>query len=136
MAVLDTNIFIRYLSLDNADQAERAFALLQELEAGNRTALLPERVLVEIVQVLSSKRLYNLGREEIRGRLSPIIRLPAVKLANKRSYLHAFDLYVDYSRLSFVDALCIAHTQREPEPTVLSFDRDFDNIPGVRWEEP
>ena len=74
MAVLDTNVLLRYLTLDNPDHAQRAFALLQQIEAGTRTAVLPEGVLVETVQVLSSRNLYNVGREEIRARLAPVLR--------------------------------------------------------------
>ena len=105
MATLDTNVLIRYLTQDNPEHARRALALLQQIEAGTRSATIPEGVLVETVQVLSSRRLYNVSREEIRARLGTILRLRGLKLENKRTYLRALDLYVEYSRLSFVDAL-------------------------------
>jgi predicted nucleic acid-binding protein len=136
MAVLDTNVLIRYLTQDNPDHAQRALALLQPLEDGSRTALLPEGVLVETVQVLSSSRLYNISREEIRTRLGTIVRLRGLRMANKRTYLRAFDLYVDYPRLSYVDALCVAYARRTTDATVVSFDQDYRNIPGIEWEEP
>src|SRR5437867_3085655 len=112
MVVLDTNVILRYLTQDNPDRSRRAFALIQQLEAGERTATLPEAVLVETVQVLSSKRLYNVSREEIRTRLGVVLRLRGVKLPQKRTYLRALDLCVEYARLSFVDALCVADAAR------------------------
>jgi predicted nucleic acid-binding protein len=136
MAVLDTNVLIRYLTQDDPEQAQRAYNLLKQIETGARTATLPEGVLVETVQVLSSKRLYNVGREEIRTRLGTVLRLRGVKLPGKRTYLRAFDVYVDHPALSFVDALCVAHAEREPQPAVLSFDRDFRQVPGISWQEP
>ena len=136
MAVLDTNVIIRYLTKDNADHARQAYELLQEVDAGKRTMLLPEGVLVEIVQVLSSKQLYNVARGTIRERLRAILSMPGIRLPNKRSYLQALDLYVDYSRLSFVDALCIAHAQRSEGGVVVSFDEGYKNLPGVKWEQP
>jgi predicted nucleic acid-binding protein len=65
VAVLDTNVLLRYLTDDDPDHAERALRLLQRVEAGERSVLLTEGVLIEIVQVLASKRLYNLPREII-----------------------------------------------------------------------
>jgi predicted nucleic acid-binding protein len=136
MATLDTNVIIRYLTQDDPDQAQRALGLLEQIESRALTALLPEGVLVEAVQVLSSKRLYDVSRDVIRARLGAVLRLPRLQMPNKRTYLRALDLYVDYPRLSFVDALCAAHAQRQPDATVISFDRDFRGIPGVTWREP
>ena len=91
---------------------------------------------METVQVLSSRRLYNVSREEIRTRLGAVLRVRGLNLPNKRTYLRALDLYVEYARLSFVDALCVAHAQRTVEATVISFDQDYRDIAGIRWAEP
>jgi predicted nucleic acid-binding protein len=72
----------------------------------------------------------------IRTRLRYIIRLAHVELINKRVYLAALDLFVEFPRLSFVDALCGSYAQRSRDSTVISFDRGFLNLPGIRWEEP
>jgi predicted nucleic acid-binding protein len=136
MATLDTSVLIRYLTQDNPDLAARALALLEQIEAGSRSVMLLEAVLVETIQVLSSKRLYNISREVIRTRLRYIINLPSIELANKRTYLDALDLFVDFPRLSFVDALCGVFARRHPDSTVISFDRGFRNLPGITWEQP
>lgn len=57
-------------------------------------------------------------------------------MANKRIYFEAFDLYVEFSRLSFVDALCAAYARHSEDKTVVSFDHDFRNLPDVVWEQP
>lgn len=136
MVVIDTNVIIRYLTQDDPEQARRAFALLERIEDGQLTALLPEGVLVEAVQVLSARRLYNVSREVIRLRLGALLRLSHIRLPNKRTCLRAFDLYAEYPRLSFVDALCVAHAQRTAGASVISFDRDYRGIPGISWQEP
>jgi predicted nucleic acid-binding protein len=136
MAVLDTNVIVRYLTQDHAEHARRAYDLLKEVEAGNRSVFLPEGVLVEVVQVLSSRQLYQVDRQTIRQRLRPIILLPLVQLPNKRAYLNALDVYVDYPRLSFVDSICVAQAQRHQDKTVISFDEGFRNVPGLNWERP
>jgi predicted nucleic acid-binding protein len=35
-----------------------------------------------------------------------------------------------------VDALIVAHMQRDKSSVVLSFDRDFDRIPQITRREP
>ena len=136
MAILDTNVLLRYLTEDNPEQATRALAILERIEAGSLTVTLPEGVLVEAVQVLSSKRLYNVPREVIRTCLGAIVRLPAVQMVNKRTYLRAFDVYIESPQLSFVDALCVPHAKRTDDPTVITFDRGFRAIPDINWLEP
>jgi uncharacterized protein len=135
MAVLDTNVFIRYITDDNADHAPRAYALLQQIERGERTALLPEGVFVEIVQVLESTT-YQMDRESIRLRLGAVLAMPGIELPNKRIHVEALDLFIDYSRLSIVDALCVAYAKKHDDQTVITFDRGFRNIPGIVREEP
>ena len=136
MAILDTNVLIRYLTQDDPEQSQRAFSLLREIESGRKSATLLESVLVETIQVLSFRRSYNLDRETIRTRLLAVLRLPQLHMANKRTYYQALDLYAGYSRLSFVDALCVAHAQRSPDKTVISFDHDFRSLPELNWEQP
>jgi uncharacterized protein len=132
---LDTNVVIRYLTQDNPDQTTRATKLLQQIETGERQMTTCEGVLVEIVQVLSSKRLYNLPRSDIASALSDILRLRGLRLPHRSTYLRALDLYASTS-LDFVDALALAHMERGKLQTIVSFDRDFDRFPQVTRHEP
>ncbi len=132
---LDTNLIIRYLTKDNTDQAARAYYVFQRLETGQLTVAMCEGVLIEAVQVLSSKRLYNVSRQDIRMHLSTIIQLQGVKIPNKRTYLRALDLYAS-TTLDFVDVLIVAHMERTKVRSVLSFDQGFDSITGISRQEP
>ena len=131
MTPLDTNVIIRFLTNDHPILSPRAYALFVDLAAGDTTASLTEAVLVESVQVLSSKNLYNRPRAEIARHLGNIIRLQGVKLPRKRRYLRALDLYVAWPGLSFVDSLLAAYAEESPPPTVISFDEGFDRLPGI-----
>ncbi len=131
MNFLDTNIIIRYLTGDDPEQAKKAKELLTQVETKKLKVTTCEGVIVEAVQVLSSKKLYNLPRKEIRTHLVNILRLSGLKILNKRAYLRALDLYATYPFLDFVDALNIAHMERAQIKTILSFDEDFDKIPGI-----
>jgi predicted nucleic acid-binding protein len=132
---LDTNIIIRYLTQDNPAQGQRAYAFLQQVEQGSVEVTTTEAVIAEVVHVLSSKVLYGVPRQDIRTRLTAVIRLKGLKLRYKGMYLRALDLYAT-TNLDFVDALTVAHMERQQIATVVSFDRDFDRIPTVSRQEP
>jgi len=103
MPALDTNIIVRHLTANHPDHSPRARRYFQELAAGSNAATLREAVLVETVQVLSSKTLYNLPRQKICDDLAELIRMPGVKLRTKSLYLRALELYGVHPILSFVD---------------------------------
>jgi len=132
---LDTNVFIRYLTGDNPDQSGRSLALIQKVETGDIQVTTCEGVLVEIVQVLSSRQLYNRPRSSIASTLSDIVRLRGLRLPNKVAYLRALEIYAS-TNLDFVDALAVAHMGREGIQTIVSFDRHFDRLPQVARREP
>lgn len=131
MAPLDTNIIIRYLTNDHPDHSPRALAAFRRLAAGTLIARLTEAVLVETVQVLSSKALYNLPRPEIQRHIGTIIRFRGVRLPRKRRYLRVLEIYATTPVLSFVDALLAAYAEESLAREVLSFDQGFDSVPGI-----
>ena len=131
-AFLDTNVVLRFLTQDSLEQAEQARTLLLDAEDGQTELVTCEGAIVEVVQVLSSKALYDLPRADIREHLDTIIGLPRVKLPNKGVYLRALELYVQHPFLDFVDALQVAHMERQGITEIASFDHDFDRIPGIR----
>ena len=131
---LDTNVIIRYLTGDEPDQSRRALGFLQRVETGECTATTCEGVIVEAVQVLSSKRLYNLPHERIALALSDILNLQGMRLPLRSVYLRALDLFASHN-VDFVDALCVAHMEHEHIGEIVTFDRDFGRL-GVDKVEP
>ena len=132
---LDTNVLIRHITQDQPDQATRAGAFFDQVETGEQTITTCEGVLVEAVQVLSSRNLYNRPRTEIREYLTRFLLLPALRLPHKQTYRRALDLYAA-SNLDFVDSLAVAHMERTGIVTIVSFDRGFDRVLGVSRREP
>jgi predicted nucleic acid-binding protein len=134
---LDTNVIIRYVTQDDPDKAARARALLKQVEAGELTLIASESIAVEVVQILSSKVLYNQPRATVASHLSAILSLPKLKLANKRTILRALELWVNASAsVDFVDALSVAQMERQQISTIASFDKDFDQFPQISRQEP
>ncbi len=132
---VDTNIFLRHLTGDDPAKAQQCLALFQRAKQNELTLTTSEAVVAEVVYMLSSKKVYHLPREEIRVRLYPLLSLPGLKLPHRRSLLRALDLYA-HSLLDFEDALTVAHMERTKLTELYSYDREFDQIEGVRRLEP
>ena len=137
MIFLDANIFLRYLvepdGPDNQARHDNAAALFEAIELGDEAATTSEAVLAEVAYILASKRQYNLPTVEIAAYLAPIIRLPGLRLprGRKRLYLRALEIWSEFSRLGFVDALTAATVERS-ELRLATFDTDFDSLPNIR----
>lgn len=132
---LDTNVFVRYLTQDDPDQAARAYALLRRVEQGAQRATTTEAVLTEIVYVLSSKRLYHVPRATIRQRLLDLLALRGLRLRTKGVYRRALDLYAA-SNLDFEDCVIVAQMEHAGLTRLASFDKGFDAVPSITRVEP
>src|SRR5712692_5721474 len=95
LVFLDTNPIIRYLTQDNPDQAARARGLFEQAARGEVTLYVSESVVVEVVNVLSSRVTYHLPRHEVARHLGNIFSLRGFKIPTKQSYQRALDLWVN-----------------------------------------
>ncbi|MCY4448984.1 MAG: type II toxin-antitoxin system VapC family toxin [Chloroflexi bacterium] len=137
MKFLDTNVVLRFLTRDDETKAADCYRLFQRVQQGEEELLTCESVVSEAAYVLSSSRLsYRLTHEEIRERLLPILTLRGVRLPQKRVCLQALDIYATSPFLDFEDALAVAHMGQAGVTEIVSYDRDFDRVPGVRRVEP
>ncbi|GAB4542176.1 MAG: PIN domain-containing protein [Anaerolineae bacterium] len=135
MPFVDTNIFLRYLTRDDPDKAQACYDLFKRAEANQVTLTATETVIAEVVYVLSSRRTYHLPRDQIRARLYPLLTLQGLRLPQRRTVLRALDLYASYE-IDFEDALIVAHMERQNIRGLYSYDGDFDQVPGVKRQEP
>lgn len=128
---LDANIIIRYVTKDNQQLSQKAYQILQQIEAGTVTVTTCESIITECVQVLSSKRLYHFTREQVKTVLGILLSLKHLKLTHKNMYKRALEIYAA-SALDFPDALAIAHMERQRISDIYSFDTDFDRVASVK----
>lgn len=134
MYFADTNLFIRYFTNDDKIKAAAVYDLLQKVKNKELEVTISEIVVVEIVQILSSKILYDLPRNEIRKRLKAVLLLDKLKLENKSVYLLALDLYTQYN-IDFADCIIAAKVQIGNFKALYSYDQDFDKIEGINRKE-
>lgn len=130
---VDTNVFIRHLTQDHQLHSPRATAFFARIERGELKARIADTVVFEIVFTL--QRHYGASRAAIRDALLPLIELAGVVLPNKRRLRRAFELYVDHN-LSFGDSYHAALMEQLKLREIVTFDRGFDRLPGVKRLEP
>ena len=137
MKFVDTNIFLRYLTGDDAVKAEASYHLFQSVSRGEETLFATEAIVSEVVFVLTSRRgPYRLGHEEARDRLLPVLTLRNLRISQKGVYLRALNLFAESPSLDFEDALSVAHMERKGLTEIVSYDRDFDSVKGIQRIEP
>lgn len=132
-AFLDTNIILRHLLADHPEQSPKATAYLAQVERGEIQVRTAETVIFEAVFTL--ERYYHHPKAQIREALLPLIELPGVILPGKRLFRQVFDWYVDLN-LPFADAYHAVLARRFRIDEIVSFDKHFERIPGIKRIEP
>ena len=130
---LDTNILLRHLRQDHPDYSPRATALLDRVERGDLRVRLAATVVFETVYTLHG--LYKQPKAAIRDALLPLLELPGMILPGKRRFHQVFTYYVDLN-ISFADAYHAVLMEELKLTTIISFDRDFNRVPGIQRIEP
>jgi predicted nucleic acid-binding protein len=130
---LDTNILLRHLLQDEPTHSPSATRYLAAIEAGQEKVRIADTVVFETVFTL--QRLYSVPRADIRDKLLPLIDLTGIALPGKRRLREVFDLYVTHN-ISFADAYHTVLMKHLNLNEIVSYDRGFDKIPGIRRVEP
>lgn len=133
LAFLDTNIFVRHLRADHTEHSPKATAYLRRIEGGELKVKIAESVIFETVYTL--QRAYKQPKAAIRDALLPLIELPGIVLLGKKQWQDIFDLYVGLN-IPFIDAYHAIIMKRQKLNKIVSFDRDYDRIPGITRIEP
>jgi predicted nucleic-acid-binding protein len=120
MTGLDTNVLVRFLVEDDAEQSARAAALIEASIAGDERLYIADVVLCELVWVLSGA--YGLRRPEISALLSELARARHLRMESTDRLVRAVRAYRD-SKGDFADYL-IREVARDAGCTeVATFDR-------------
>lgn len=133
-AFLDTNLFIRYLTNDDEEKANRVALLLREAADGNVQLVTTEMVLAEVVWVLESA--YKLERPQVAALVLGILATPGLEVINSSLVARAIEFY-EAMGIDFVDGYVAATMERRGIADIYSFDRKhLDRLDGLRRREP
>lgn len=130
---LDTNVLLRYFTLDDEEKAEKALALLTRIENGEERVETSHLIIFETIFTL--QRYYQVPRVRIRELLRPVIRMRSLHLPLKSCCMDALDIYVE-SNVSFADAFTVAYMKTRGIEEIYSWDTDFDKLEDVLRVEP
>lgn len=129
---LDTNIFLRFLTADDARKAAACRKLIRRGMEGEVELATHPLILAEVVWVLESY--YELPRQEIAQKLDLIMNTPNLVVADAGPFSRAIELYLG-SNLDLTDCFSASLSMTDGS-TLVSYDRDFDAIDGVTRKEP
>lgn len=131
---LDTNILLRHFLDDVPGQSARASAFLSLIEEGKVNAHITDTVVFETVYTL--EKTYQETRPNISNFILAFLAMPRIILPRKRRYQRVFDLWTNRRNLSFADAFHAVAAMDLGLEEIMTFDRGFDRIPGIRRIEP
>lgn len=128
-AFIDTNLFLRYLTNDIPEQADRVEDLLQRAALGEVVLVTTSLVIAEIIWTLGS--FYKLPRDQIRDRVLAILNTPGLEVAEADLLIEAVTNYAA-KNVDFIDAYNAAWMVQQQLSTAYTFDRKhfsrFENI--------
>ena len=127
MIALDTNVLVRFLVEDDADQLARARRLLQKAVDSNSFCYVSDVVMCEVVWVL--ERSYEFRRAEIGQVLGRLLRAGNLAFASSERLARALEAY-EAGRGDFADYLIREHARASGCEAVATFDGDLLKEPG------
>jgi predicted nucleic-acid-binding protein len=111
MLAVDSNILVRLLTRDNAEQASRATAAFQQNQIW-----ISKTVLMETVWVLES--VYGLSIKDVTAALWQVVALPNVRVEEEAAVMQAFSYH--QQGLDLIDALHVCSSGAASE--FITFD--------------
>ncbi len=131
---IDTNLFIRYLTNDDLEKADRVDRLLDKAANSDIKLITAEIVIAEVVWVLESY--YKLEKKQIAEMLRAILSTPGLDVQNGKIVENALQYYAP-NNIDFVDACIVALMQKQEITGIYSFDKKhLDRITNVNRLEP
>ncbi len=125
MALLDTNVLIRFLTSDKTQKFRGVYTLFESLEHGNLRVELKLIVLFQVVFVLKS--FYSVPREDIAAGILGILEYKGIIVKEKKIVRRTMELW-HANKLDIVDCYLIACLEGDKQNILYSYDRDFDKF--------
>ncbi len=132
IALLDTNVLIRFLTSDKTQKFRGVYTLFESLERGDLRVELKLIVLFQVIFVLKS--FYSVPIEEIATGMLDILEYKGIIVKEKRIVRRTLTLWHD-NKLDIVDCYLVACLEGDRQNILYSYDRDFDKF-EINRKEP
>ena len=127
MIALDTNVIVRYLVVDDAEQAEAARALMEGLTFDSRGFICRE-IIIEVVWVL--ERFYRFTRAQIADVLVELIATDSLVVEAADDVARAAFTYRQ-GGVGFSDLMVLSSAERSGAVPLHTFDRRLARMEGA-----
>ena len=132
IALLDTNVLIRFLISENSKKYKRIYTFFESLERGDMRVELKLIVLFQVIFVLKS--FYRVPKEHIVDGLKDILKYKGITVKEKKIVLQTLELW-SKRNIEIVDCYLIACLEKDTQNLLYSYDRDFDKF-EINRKEP
>ena len=130
-ASVDTCFFLRYLTGEPSEQAEKAERTLRKAESGKLQLVVPSLVIAEIIWTLETS-IFQLSKRAAAEKAIAILNMTGIEVEDARLLEEAAALHAELN-IDFTDAYLACFTERESLAGVYTFDKgDFSRVPGLR----
>jgi len=127
MKALDTNVLVRFLVKDDAEQAQQVYTLFKQAENQQQRLFVPILVVLETIWVLQA--VYKVDDSDILAALNDLLLMPVLDFETP-PVLHVFITAASGTNFDLADLL-IAHSARGLNcESVLTFDKKAAKFGG------
>lgn len=120
MKALDTNVLVRFLTMDDQAQSRKVISLFRAAESDAERLHVSTLVLLELIWVLES--LYRYSREEILSAFEKMLALQVLSIESP-DLIESFIAVAPGSKADLSDLLIGAASRIRECETTLTFDR-------------
>ena len=131
IALLDTNVLIRFLTHDKDTKYKKLYNFFESLEHGEMRVELKLIVLFQVIFVLQS--FYRVPKEQIIAGLTDLLKYKGVTIKEKKIVQRAMELWSE-EKVEIVDCYLIANLEKDSQNILYSYNRDFDKFKINRKE--
>ena len=132
IALLDTNVIVRFLLSDKSPQYKNLYFFFESLEHGKMKVELKLIVLFQVLFVLIS--FYKVPKDQIAYGISELLRYKGIVIKNKTMIRRMMEMWCNKT-LDIVDCYLIAILENDSQNLLYSYDRDFDKF-NINRKEP
>ena len=132
IALLDTNVLIRFLTHDKGTKYKRLYTFFESLERGEITVEVKLIVLFQVIFVLLS--FYSVPKEQIVAGLTDLLNYKGITIKEKKIVQRTLKLWRE-KNVEIVDCYLVACLEKDTQNILYSYDRDFNKF-KINRKEP
>ncbi len=125
IALIDTNVIVRFLTEDNRSQYKNLYPFFNSIEKGEMRVELKLIVLFQVVFVLKS--VYKVPKAHIAEGLLTLLQYKGITIKEKKIVNRTLELWRD-KNIEIVDCYLVASLEGDSQNLLYSYDRDFDKL--------